>query len=183
MKVSQLGAAGDRVLDALAPDLGGGDPGGVSAVALGGRGGERGGVLGGAGDLDPGDVAGALADEPGAVEDLAQLVAQVGVGGAEHEGGGAGDGLAGVGGAAEAGDRPGADALADVLGGELPCGAIRPLVSSSTEERSLTRSAIAPTACGSEPEGIARQTRSRPASSISEAGRTSSDRAASRPRR
>ena len=57
--------------------------------------------------------------------------------------------------------------------GSCPRGAISPLVSSNTEERPLTRSAIAPTACGSDFEGIARQIRSRPASSISEAGRTS----------
>ena len=53
----QLGAAVERVLDALAPDLGDGDAGGVEAVRLGRGGGERGGVLRGAGHLDPGDVA------------------------------------------------------------------------------------------------------------------------------
>ncbi len=61
----------------------------------------------------------ALADQAGAVEDLAELGAQVGVGGAEDERGRAGDRLAGVGRAAEAGDRAGADPLADVLGREL----------------------------------------------------------------
>ena len=71
------------------------------------------------GHLDPDDVAGALADEAGAVEDLAELVAEVGVGGAEDQGGRAGDGLAGVGRAAEAGDRPRPHPFADVLGGEL----------------------------------------------------------------
>ena len=59
--------------------------------------------------------------------------------------------------------------------GSWPCGAVRPLVSSSTALRELTRSAIAPTACGSCAEGIARQIRSSPASSIAEAGRTSID--------
>ena len=112
----ELGAAGEREVDALAPDLGGRDAGGVQAVGRGRGGGERGGVLGGAGDLDADPVAGALADEAGAVEDLAELGAQVGVVGAEHERGGAGGRLAGVRGAAEAGDRAGADALGDVLG-------------------------------------------------------------------
>ena len=115
----ELGAAADRVVGALAPDLGGGDPGRVQPVRLGRGGGERGGVLRGAGHLDAGDVAGALADQAGTVEDLAELAAQVGVGGAEHQGGRAGDRLARVRGAAEAGDRPGADPLADVFGGEL----------------------------------------------------------------
>ena len=92
------------------------DPGGVEAVRLGRGGGERGGVLGRPGHLDPGDVAGALADQAGAVEDLAELGAQVGVGGAEHQRRRAGDRLAGVGGAAEAGDRPRPHPFADVLG-------------------------------------------------------------------
>ena len=93
-KVSSRPPLGERVVDALAPDLGGGDPGGVEAVALGRRGGEGGRVLGRAGDLDPDDVVGALADEAGAVEDLAELRAQVGVGAAEHESGHAGGRLA-----------------------------------------------------------------------------------------
>ena len=88
-------------------------------MGLGGRGGQGGGVLRRARHLDPGHVARALADQAGAVEDLAELAAQVGVGGAEDEGGGAGDRLAGVRGTAEAGDRPGAHPLADVFGREL----------------------------------------------------------------
>ena len=57
--------------------------------------------------------------------------------------------------------------------GSWPRGGIRPLVISRIEERPPTRSAIAPTAWGSDFEGIARQIRSRPSSSISEAWRTS----------
>ena len=49
-------------------------------MALRRRGGERGGVLRRAGHLDPDDVVGALADQPGAVEHLAELGAQVGIG-------------------------------------------------------------------------------------------------------
>ena len=89
-------------------------PGGVHPVRLGRGGGERGRVLGGAGDLDADDVVGPLADEAGAVEDLAELGAQVGVGAAEHQRRRAGGRLARVRGAAEAGDRAGADALGDV---------------------------------------------------------------------
>ena len=86
-------------------------PGRVHAVRLRGGRGEGGGVLGDARHLDSGDVAGALADQAGLVEDLAELGAQVGVGAAEHQGGGARDGLLRVRGAAEAGDGARADAL------------------------------------------------------------------------
>ncbi len=144
-------------------------------MRLGGGGGQGGGVLGGARHLHPDDVAGALADEAGAVEDLADLDPQLVVGRAEHQRGRARDRLAGVGGPAEAGDRPRPHPFADVFGGELALRAISPLVSIRTALRELTRSAIAPTACGSYLEGIARQIRSSPASSIAEAGRTSID--------
>ena len=145
----ELGAVRDRVVDALAPDLGGGDPGGVQPVRLGRGGGQRGGVLGGARHLDPDHVGGALADQAGAVEDLAELGAQVGVGGAEDQRGGAGDRLArrGPGRRGRRSPAP-APARRRTRTGSWPCGAIRPLVSSRIEERSPTRSAIAPTACG-----------------------------------
>ena len=97
-KVSSSAPCCDRVSGALAPDLGRGDPGRVQAVRLRRGGGQRRGVLRGPGHLDTGHVAGALADEAGPVEDLAELRAQIGVGGAEDQRGGAGDGLAGVGG-------------------------------------------------------------------------------------
>src|SRR5262249_53487061 len=66
----RVGAEAERVLGALAPDLGGRDPGGVEPVRLGRGGGEGGGVLRRARHLDTEDVGGALTDEPGAVEDL-----------------------------------------------------------------------------------------------------------------
>ena len=52
--------------------------------------------------------------------------------------------------------------------GSVPFGATSPLLSSSTAERDPIRSASAPTVAGSAAEGTARQTRSQPASSISE---------------
>ena len=115
-KVSIRAPARDAVVDALVPDAGGRDAGGVQAVRLGGGGGERGGVLGHAGHLDADDVVGPLADEAGAIEDLAELHAQVGVGRAEDERRHAGRRLARVRRAAEAGDRAGAHPLGDVVG-------------------------------------------------------------------
>ena len=119
----------------------------------------------------PVDVAGALADQAGAVEDLAELGAQVGVGGAEHQRGRAGDRLAGVGRAAEAGDRAGAHPFADVLGRAAgPAARSGPWSAAAPRSgRRPGRRSPRPPAAAT-PEGIARQTRSRPASSISEAG-------------
>jgi hypothetical protein len=97
------------------------------AVRLGGGGCERRGVLGGAGHLHPEDVPGALADQAGAVEHLAELGPQIRVGGAEHQRRRAGDCLARVGGASEAGDRAGPHPLADVLAGQLALGGHQPL--------------------------------------------------------
>ena len=57
--------------------------------------------------------------------------------------------------------RAGADALRDVLASAgCPSGWTRPLVSSRTEARAPTRSASAPTTCGSAFEGTAKQIRS-----------------------
>ena len=113
-----LRAARQGVGDALPPHLRGGDPGGVHALRLGRRAGERGRVLGRAGDLHSDHVLGALADQAGLVEDAPELVAQVRVAAAEHEGRGARHGLLGVRGAAERGDGASADPLRDVLGGQ-----------------------------------------------------------------
>ena len=104
--------------DALPPHLGGGDPGRVHPLGLGRGAGEGGRVLGGARDLDADHVLGALADQARLVEDAAELVAQVGVAAAEHQRGGPRHRLLGVRRAAERGDRAGADALGDVLGGQ-----------------------------------------------------------------
>ena len=104
--------------DALAPDSGGGDPGGVQAVRLGGRGGESGGVLRDACDLDADDVLGALADQPGAVEDLAELRPQVRVGRAQDQRRLPPAASRAWAGPAEAGDRARAHALGHVLAGQ-----------------------------------------------------------------
>ena len=72
--------ARDSVGDALVPDARGGDAGGVQAVRLGGGGREGRGVLRHSRHLDPDHVVGSLAHETGAVEDLAELNAEVGVG-------------------------------------------------------------------------------------------------------
>ena len=117
-KVSGRAAAHLGVVEALAPDLGGGDSGRVHAVRLGGGGGDGGGVLGDPRHLDAGDVVGAHAEQARLVEDLAELAAQVGVGAAQDEGRGPGDGLLRVRGAAEAGHRARPDPLAQVLGWE-----------------------------------------------------------------
>ena len=114
----QAGTPGGAVLDALAPDAGGGDPGRVEPEALGGRGGQRGGVLGRTAHLDPGHVVAALAEQAGAVEDLAEHRPQVGVGAAEHQRRHPGRRLAGVGGAAERGHRASAHPFGDVLVGQ-----------------------------------------------------------------
>jgi len=53
--------------------------------------------------------------------------------------------------------------------GSAPIGATRPLLSISTDVRCPTRVPIEPTAAGRPLEGTPRQTRSMPASSISEA--------------
>src|SRR3954454_9930712 len=67
------GAGGYPEVNALAPDLRRGDAGGVEAVRRRGRRREGGGVLRRPGDLDADDVIGPLADEPGAVEALAEV--------------------------------------------------------------------------------------------------------------
>ena len=143
---------------------GGGDAGGVHPVRLGRGRGERGGVLGDAGDLDADDVVGALADEAGAVEDLAELRAEVAVGRAEHEGGHPGGGLTGVRRAAQAGDRAGADALGDVAVGQR---ALRLDEALGEQQHGACgepiRSARAPTVAGRPADGTARQTRSQAA--------------------
>ena len=117
-KVSCSRASGSGVGDALAPDLGGRDPGGVHAVDLRRGPGEGRRVLRCAGDLHADHVVRALADETGLVEDAAELVAEVRIAAAEHQGRGPGDRLLGVRGTAEGGDGAGADPLGHVLGGE-----------------------------------------------------------------
>ena len=96
----------------------GGDPRRVHALCLGGCTGEGGGVLGRTGDLNADHVLGPLADQPRLVEHAAELIAQVGIAAAQHEGGHAGHRLPRVGGAAQRGDGASADALGDVLGGK-----------------------------------------------------------------
>ena len=175
VKVSSSRPARDRVVDALAPDLRGGDPRRVEAVRLGRRGGERRCVLGGAGHLDADDVA-RSARRPGRRGRRPRRAGRAGRRRRSRARAPPSPRPPPARGPARRGRRRRGREPAPrrTREGSWPCGATRPLLSISMAERSPIRSAIEPTACGSDLEGTARQIRSRPASSISEACLTSS---------
>ena len=83
---------------------------------------------------------------PASSKTLAELVAEVRVAAAEHQGRRAGDGLLGMRGAAERGDRAGAHPLGDVLGGQRGHRRDHPLA--EQEDRGALSDAVADRADG-----------------------------------
>ena len=129
-----LGVAPD-----LEEDVPGRSAGGVEALGLGRAGGQRGGVLGRARELHADRVAGALADDARAGEDVGDRPGEPLVGGRGDERGALRDHLARVRGPADAGARAAPRLAVSRTVGAIPCGGTRPLASEITGVRRSAR--------------------------------------------